>query len=142
MTSRYLGFSCIDARPNTRIRIPSQVQSAAGNRCPATSPFISSQASRASVTEPASSIVEMSPGSLSSTTAFNTRRMILPLRVFGSMWMKFSSPMTTTGPSSCRTVARSSFSSSADGAAQVAELPRIDLQRGAFADEAVHDPHR
>ena len=64
----------------------------------------SCQAARASSTEPASSIVEMSPGSRSRTTALKTRRMILPLRVLGSMRTKLTSPMTATGPSSRRTV--------------------------------------
>ena len=44
----------------------------------------SSQASRASSTDPSSSIVVMSPGSRPRVTAFNTRRMIFPLLVFGN----------------------------------------------------------
>ena len=45
----------------------------------------SSTARWASSTEPSSSIVLMSPGSRSSATALRTRRMILPLRVLGSI---------------------------------------------------------
>ena len=63
-------------------------------------------ASRASSTEPPSSIVVMSPGSMSSVTALRTRRMIFPLRVFGSELTKFRSPITATGPSSRRIVPR------------------------------------
>jgi hypothetical protein len=48
-------------------------------------------------------------------TAFRTRRMILPLRVFGSMPTKFSSPITATGPSSWRMVSMSVLRSSSDG---------------------------
>ncbi len=80
-----------------------------------TSDLSSCQAWRASSTEPSSSIVEMSPGSLSSVTAFRTRRMILPLRVLGSMATKLRSPITATGPSSRRTVFSSSVFSSAEG---------------------------
>src|SRR4029450_2527270 len=79
------------------------------------SAFICRHACRASSTEPSSSIVVMSPGSRSRMTAFNTRRMIFPLRVFGSVVTKFSSPMTATGPNSRRSVATSACRSSADG---------------------------
>src|SRR5918999_152293 len=63
----------------------------------ATSARIRSQACRASSTDPSSSIVVMSPGSRSRTTAFSTRRMILPLRVFGSMPTKWRSATTAIG---------------------------------------------
>ncbi len=73
-----------------------------------TSARIASQALRASSTDPSSSIVVMSPGSMFRVTAFSTRRMILPLRVLGSDATKFISPMTATGPSSRRIVSRTS----------------------------------
>src|SRR5215208_8493077 len=81
----------------------------------ARSAFIWCHASLASVTEPSSSIVVMSPGSLSRITAFSTRRMILPLRVFGSILTKLTSLTTAIGPSSRRTVSSNSFFSSTEG---------------------------
>ena len=47
-------------------------------------------------------------GSRSRATAFSTRRMILPLRVFGSIATNDTWLITATGPSSWRTVAISS----------------------------------
>src|SRR5579864_5302456 len=70
---------------------------------------------RASSTEPSSSMVETSPGSRSSVTARSTRRIILPLRVLGSILTKLISLMTTTGPNSLRTVASSSFCNASEG---------------------------
>src|SRR6266850_7201646 len=69
-------------------------RSSRGTRSSLISVFICAQASRASSTEPSSSMVGMSPGSLSTVTAFSTRRMILPLRVFGSMSTKLDRKST------------------------------------------------
>ena len=77
--------------------------------------FICCHAWRASSTEPSSSMVVMSPGSWSRTTAFSTRRIILPLRVFGSISTKFNSPITAMGPRLRRTVCISSRRSSSEG---------------------------
>src|SRR5207244_2445820 len=58
------------------------IRSSRVNRSSLRSRLICCHDSRASSTEPSSSMVEMSPGSLSRITAFKTRRMIFPLRVF------------------------------------------------------------
>ena len=72
-------------------------------------------------------MVDTSPTSLPRTTALNTRRMILPLRVFGSIDTKLQLAITATGPSSLRTVASSSASSSSDGSWPVLSTTKAEI---------------
>ena len=69
----------------------------------------------------------MSPGSVSRVTAFSTRRMILPERVFGSASTKFNSPITAIGPISLRTVRTISVRSSSDGSLPVLSTTNAEM---------------
>ena len=65
--------------------------------------------------EPSSSMVDVSPSGAPVRTAFRSLRMILPLRVFGSLLTMMTASGVAIGPMVVRTCFMSSARSSSDG---------------------------